>query len=84
MSTQVKNSDPAVGSREITYANALNEAIAEEMERDERVFVMGEDVAVAGGVWKVTEGLQERFGSERVRDTPISEAGFVGMGLAQR
>ena len=57
MSTQVKNSDPAVGSREITYANALNEAIAEEMERDERVFVMGEDVAVAGGVWKVTEGL---------------------------
>ena len=81
MSTQVKNSDPAVGSREITYANALNEAIAEEMERDERVFVMGEDVAVAGGVWKVTEGLQERFGSERVRDTPISEAGFVGMGI---
>jgi acetoin:2,6-dichlorophenolindophenol oxidoreductase subunit beta len=62
----------------VTYLQAVNEALIEEMERDERVFVMGEDVA-----WNMmgeTAGLVEKFGKERVRDTPISEAGFVGAG----
>ena len=81
MSTQIKTPDGQIGSREITFAQTLNEAMFEEMERDDRVFVMGEDVGAAGGVWKVTDGLLDRFGPERVRDTPISEAGFVGLGV---
>ncbi len=64
--------------REITYGQAVREALAEEMRRDPRVFVMGEDVGRYGGSFKVTKGLFEEFGEERVRDTPISEAGFVG------
>ncbi|MGE5598979.1 MAG: alpha-ketoacid dehydrogenase subunit beta [Bacteroidota bacterium] len=64
--------------RELTYRQALNEALAEEMERDERVFVMGEDVAVYGGAYGVTQGLLERFGEERVRDTAISEQAITG------
>ncbi|HID04589.1 MAG TPA: alpha-ketoacid dehydrogenase subunit beta [Candidatus Caldiarchaeum subterraneum] len=64
--------------RELTLAEALNEALREEMRRDERVIVMGEDVGVAGGVYKVTKGLLEEFGPDRVRDTPISEAAIVG------
>ena len=64
--------------RELTYRQALNEALAEEMERDERVFVMGEDVAVYGGAYGVTQGLMERFGGERVRDTAISEQAITG------
>ena len=59
---------------------ALNLAMREEMRRDERVFVMGEDVAVFQGAFKVTEGMLEEFGEKRVRDTPISESGFVGAG----
>ncbi|MEM2202575.1 MAG: alpha-ketoacid dehydrogenase subunit beta, partial [Candidatus Bathyarchaeia archaeon] len=55
--------------REISYAEALNEALREEMERDDRVIVFGEDVGVFGGVYKVTKGLLEKFGPERVRDT---------------
>ena len=62
----------------VTYLEALNEALTEEMERDETVFVMGEDVT--WNLMGVTGGLVERFGRERVRDTPISEAGFVGAG----
>ncbi|MHB0978831.1 MAG: alpha-ketoacid dehydrogenase subunit beta [Thermoleophilia bacterium] len=67
----------------LTYVQALNEALREEMERDPTVFVMGEDIAVwgGGGVFGVTKGLLEIFGPERVRDTPISEAGFTGVGL---
>lgn len=71
----------ATATREITYAMALNEALREEMRRDPRVFVMGEDVAIwgnKGGVYGVTQGLYEEFGAERVRDTPISEEGIVG------
>ena len=68
-------------SREITYGEAVREAIAEEMRRDNTVFFMGEDVAAAGGVFKVTTGLLDEFGSERVRDTPISEAGIMGAGV---
>ncbi len=67
--------------RQLTVAAALNEALREEMERDDRVFVMGEDVAVAGGVYKVTDGLLTQFGPDRVIDTPISEAGIVALGL---
>ncbi len=64
--------------REITFAEALNEALRQEMERDENVIVMGEDVGVYGGVFGVTKGLLEKFGFDRVIDTPISEAGFIG------
>lgn len=67
--------------REITYAQAVNEALREEMEHDERIVILGEDVAAAGGVWKLTEGLLDRFGPDRVLDTPISEAGIAGLGV---
>jgi 2-oxoisovalerate dehydrogenase E1 component len=74
--------EPAVRrGREITFDEALNEALRQEMERDSRVFVMGEDVGLIGGIFKVTRGLRERFGEDRVRDTPISEPTFVGMGV---
>lgn len=63
---------------EITYLEAIREALVEEMERDPNVFLMGEDIGVYGGAFKVTEGLLARFGEQRVIDTPISEAGFVG------
>ena len=64
---------------EFTYRDAIREALAEEMARDASVILMGEDVAVAGGVFKQTEGLLERFGPKRVIDTPISEAGAFGI-----
>lgn len=67
--------------RKISWAKAVNEAIAEEMRRDERVFLLGEDVAEAGTPFKITSGLVEEFGTERVLDTPISEPGFVGMSV---
>src|SRR6195256_5988597 len=73
--------DPTVNGRVITFAEAIREAIAEEMRRDPRVFIMGEDVAEAGTVFKVLSGLVEEFGTERVMDTPISEAGFTGIGV---
>ncbi|HSO12043.1 MAG TPA: alpha-ketoacid dehydrogenase subunit beta [Anaerolineales bacterium] len=67
--------------REITFAEAVREALAEEMRRDPNVFIMGEDVAEAGTPFKVLSGLVEEFGKERVMDTPISEPGFTGMGV---
>jgi len=67
--------------REITCGHAVREALVEEMRRDPTVFVMGEDVGIYGGSFKITTGLCEEFGAERVRDTPISEAGFVGAGV---
>jgi pyruvate dehydrogenase E1 component beta subunit len=67
--------------REITFAEAIREALSEEMRRDPRVFIMGEDVAEAGTPFKVLSGLVKEFGIERVIDTPISEAGFTGMGV---
>lgn len=67
--------------REIIFRDAVREAIREEMRRDERVFLMGEDVGPAGGIFKVSLGLLEEFGPERVRNTPISEAGFTGLGV---
>jgi pyruvate/2-oxoglutarate/acetoin dehydrogenase E1 component len=66
---------------EVTYLTAINQALHEEMRRDENVFVMGEDVAELGGAFKVTEGLLEAFGEDRVIDTPISEALIVGAGV---
>src|SRR5689334_21517116 len=63
---------------EITYLEAIREGLTEEMERDENVFCLGEDIGAYGGAFKVTEGLLERFGADRVIDTPISETGFVG------
>lgn len=65
----------------ITYAQALNEALREEMRADPRVFVMGEDIGHHGGMFRVTQGLIDEFSPQRVRDTPISEAGFVGLGV---
>lgn len=67
--------------RELTYGQAIREALAEEMRRDPRVFIMGEDVAEAGTVFRVLAGLVEEFGPQRVIDTPISEAGIAGVGV---
>jgi len=68
-------------AREITMGEAVREALAEEMRRDARVFVLGEDVAEAGTAFKVLNGLVDEFGPERVLDTPISEAGFTGIAV---
>ncbi|MFL5890407.1 MAG: alpha-ketoacid dehydrogenase subunit beta, partial [Solirubrobacteraceae bacterium] len=63
------------------YREALNAALREEMQRDEAVFLMGEDIGVFNGAFKVTAGLLDEFGERRVRDTPISENTIVGMGV---
>src|ERR1700710_1656010 len=63
------------------YREALNQALREEMQRDESVFLMGEDIGVFNGAFKVTAGLLDEFGEKRVRDTPISENTIVGMGV---
>src|ERR1051325_9415460 len=65
----------------ITYRKALNDALAEEIIRDDNVVIIGEEVAQYNGAYKVTEGLWARFGDKRLVDTPISEAGFIGMGI---
>ena len=67
--------------REITFAQAINEALREEMRRDPRVITLGEDIAVLGGNFGVTKGLLEEFGPERVKDTPISEDVIIGLSL---
>jgi pyruvate/2-oxoglutarate/acetoin dehydrogenase E1 component len=64
-----------------SYAQAIRDVLAEEMRRDKNVFIMGEDIAEQGGIFGCTRGLVEEFGKERVRNTPISEAGFVGAGI---
>src|SRR5437764_10468822 len=86
MSTVLSSEAAAVAGpevREITYAEALNEALREELRRDPTVFVMGEDVAGwgGGGVFGVTKGLAEEFGSERIRDTPISEEAIAAVAV---
>jgi pyruvate dehydrogenase E1 component beta subunit len=68
-------------TRELSIVEAMREALAEELSRDPSVFVMGEDVGRAGGVFNVTTGLQDEFGKDRVMDTPISEAGIAGLGV---
>ncbi|HSR43564.1 MAG TPA: alpha-ketoacid dehydrogenase subunit beta, partial [Longimicrobiales bacterium] len=65
----------------MTYREALNEALREEMERDDSVFLMGEEVAEYDGAYKVSKGLLDTFGERRVVDTPISELGFAGLGV---
>jgi acetoin:2,6-dichlorophenolindophenol oxidoreductase subunit beta len=73
--------EAAVAVRELTLGEAVREALAEEMRRDPRVFIMGEDVAEAGTAFKVLNGLVQEFGPDRVLDTPISEPGFTGIGV---
>ena len=72
---------PGSNGRELTLAQAIREALAEEMRRDSRVFILGEDIAEAGHPFKVLTGLVEEFGTDRVLDTPISEAGFTGVAV---
>jgi len=72
---------PEAAQRELTFAQAIREALAEEMRRDSRVCIIGEDVAEAGTPFKVLSGLVEEFGNRRVIDTPISEPGFTGLGV---
>ena len=67
--------------RELDFAQAINEALRQEMLRDESIIVLGEDVGVFGGIFGCTKGLQEEFGEERVRDTPISEAAIIGAAI---
>lgn len=65
----------------MSYIDAINLAMKEEMERDPRVFVLGEDVGRKGGVFKATAGLYEQFGEERVMDTPLAESAIAGVGI---
>jgi len=66
---------------QLTYLEAIRQGIWEEMERDERVFILGEDVGLYGGAFKVTDGFVKKFGESRVIDTPIAEAAIVGAAL---
>ena len=75
---------PTAGTREISYSEALREAMRQALKADDRVFLLGEDIGVYGGAFGVTQGLIEEFGAERVRDTPISENAIVGRGGGQR
>lgn len=76
------HSAPTNGAvREITMAQAIREALVEELRRDERVFIIGEDVAEAGTVFKVLSGMVDEFGPQRIIDSPISEAGIAGIGV---
>ena len=68
-------------ARSVRFREALREAMTEEMERDERVFLMGEEVGYYNGAYKVSEGMLDKFGPKRVVDTPIAEAGFTGIGV---
>ncbi len=72
---------PPNSMRELTFGQAINEALAEELRRDPLVFIIGEDVAEAGTPFKVLKGLVEEFGTQRVIDSPISEPGITGLGL---
>src|SRR5260221_3785930 len=67
--------------RTITYRDALREAIREEMQRDERIYILGEDIAGYGGTYSVTKGLIEEFGEQRVKDTPLAEEVIVGAAM---
>jgi len=71
----------AMNMQKLTYREAVREAIKEAMKKDDRVFLMGEDVGRYGGCFAVSKGLLEEFGPERIRDTPLSESGFVGAGI---
>ncbi len=79
--TDSATAPPRGGVRRLTTARAVAEGIAQEMERDPRVFVLGEDIGAYGGIFGATGGLLEKFGPGRVRDTPISETAFIGLGI---
>ncbi len=83
MSTRLEpeQTDAAAGVVELTYREAIGAALEHELEDDPTVLLMGEDVATAGGVFKTNEGLSDRFGFERIRNTPICENGFIGVAL---
>src|SRR5438046_8791603 len=81
MSTPNATAKPSIGTREITFGQAINEGLAEERRRDRAVFIIGEDVAEAGTPFKVLSGLAKEFGTKRVIDSPISEAGIAGIGV---
>jgi len=68
-------------SRTITYIDAITEALDQEMERDDRVFIMGEDIGPSGGVFKATAGLWEKYGEDRVLDTPLAENNIIASAL---
>src|SRR6185295_13870121 len=72
---------PEANGRELTFGEAIREALAEELRRDPRVFMIGEDIAEAGTTFKVLNGLVEEFGPQRILDSPISEAGITGLGV---
>src|SRR4051794_19441185 len=80
-STRTSMPETAAAIREISFGDAIKEAIAEEIRRDPTVVLMGEDVAEAGTTFKVLTGLVDEFGTHRIIDTPISEAGFTGLGV---
>jgi 2-oxoisovalerate dehydrogenase E1 component len=73
--------EPEPGDRKIDFITAIREALDHELEQDPDTFIMGEDVGKVGGLFRATEGLYEKYGAERVRDTPLTENGFVGAGL---
>ncbi|MFT5509769.1 MAG: 2-oxoisovalerate dehydrogenase E1 component [Hyphomicrobiaceae bacterium] len=73
--------EPDVGTRKLTYASALTEAMHQEMQRDPNIIILGEDVAKTGGIFGLTRGLHDAFGSERVRDTPIAESVIASCGV---
>jgi pyruvate dehydrogenase E1 component beta subunit len=81
MSTETRSGEDVEQTDTMTMREAIRQALREEMERDPTVFLMGEDVGLFGGVFTVTDGLVDEFGEEQVRDTPISEAGFMGAGV---
>src|SRR5437762_12229912 len=71
----------AAPPHEVTYLEAISEALDEEMSRDDSVFLLGEDIGPYGGAFRITEGFQKKYGEWRVLDTPLAEAGFVGAGV---
>ena len=79
--TQRRTYAEVKGTKEYTVREALNEALAEELESNPKVFVLGEEVAQYNGAYKVTKGLLDRFGEKRVIDTPITESGFCGLAV---
>lgn len=81
MNTQPQDTSQPPTTRQLYYSHAIREALEEELERDPTVILLGEDIAEYGGAFKVTAGIAERFGKQRVRNTPISENGFVGVGI---
>jgi pyruvate dehydrogenase E1 component beta subunit len=76
---QIRGYAKESGTKEMTVRDALNEALAEELELNPKVFVLGEEVAQYNGAYKVTKGLLDRFGDKRIIDSPITESGFCGL-----